>query len=241
MQQAEPWCRGPKLRLLLAEDSPRLTELLQERVHSAGWRMDAFGSMAHAFEAIKSDDYDLLLIDLGLPDGDGIELIKSIRASGKTVPIIVVSARDTIEDRVAGLDAGADDYLTKPFNHLEFLARCRALLRRGHSSSQPVLTVGTLTYDPATTEIALAGNILNLTPRERALLEILMRETGKVVKKHKLEVAMSEFGAEITANAIEVMVSRIRKKLEDYSMPAEIVTVRGIGYLLRDKELNSAA
>ncbi len=229
------------MRLLLAEDSPRLIELLQERVHSAGWRMDSFGSMTHAFEAIKSDDYNLLLIDLGLPDGDGIDLIKSIRASGKTVPIIIVSARDTIEDRVAGLDAGADDYLTKPFNHLEFLARCRALLRRGPLASQPILSVGNLTYDPATTEITIAGSNLNLTPRERALLEILMRETGKVVKKHRLEVAMSEFGAEITANAIEVMVSRIRRKLEEYSMSAEIITVRGIGYLLRDNNLISAA
>jgi two-component system, OmpR family, response regulator len=227
--------------LLLAEDSPRLIELLQERVHGAGWRMDAFGSMANAYDAIKSNDYDLLLIDLGLPDGDGIELIKTIRASGKTVPIIIVSARDTIEDRVAGLDAGADDYLVKPFNHLEFLARCRALLRRGQTTSQPVLSVGALTYDPATTEIALDGNSLNLTPRERALLEILMRESGRVVKKHKLEVAMSEFGAEITANAIEVMVSRIRRKLEECTMTAEIITVRGIGYMLRDNELHSVA
>jgi two-component system, OmpR family, response regulator len=227
------------LRLLLAEDSPRLIELLQERVHAAGWRLDAFSSMANAYEAIKSDDYDLLLIDLGLPDGDGIELIKTIRASGKTVPIIIVSARDTIEDRVAGLDAGADDYLIKPFNHLEFLARCRALLRRGQNSSLPVLTVGLLSYDPATTEIALDGNILNLTPRERALLEILMRESGRVVKKHRLEVAMSEFGAEITANAIEVMISRTRKKLEEYSTSAEIITVRGIGYMLRDNDLRS--
>ena len=118
------------MRLLLVEDTERLRELLTDAVHGAGWRIDAFGCLADAQEAIATSTYDLLLIDLGMPDGDGIDLIRAIRRDGVKTPVLVLTARGAIDDRIVGLDAGADDYLVKPFNHREFLARCRALLRR---------------------------------------------------------------------------------------------------------------
>ncbi len=221
------------MRLLLVEDNPRLIELLSERVHEAGWRIDSLSSIADAEEAVRSDDYDLILVDLGLPDGDGLDLVRSIRASGNAAPIVILTARGTIEERIAGRDAGADDYLVKPFNHGEFLARCRAMLRRAPQALQPVLTAGQLSFDPATASLRCADAEIALSPRERALAELLLRDTGRVVSKRRLEIALSEFGTELSANALELAVSRLRKRLEPLSTGIVIETVRGIGYLLR--------
>ena len=221
------------MRLLLVEDSHRLTELLAERVHEAGWRLDCVQTVRDAEEAIRSGDYDLFLIDLGLPDGDGLELIRSIRLSGVETPVLVLTARGSVEERIAGLDAGADDYLIKPFNHGEFLARCRAMLRRSPQSVPPVLKVGQLSYDPATARFGTDTEEIPLPPRERAVAEILLREGGRVVPKRKLEAALSEFGEQLSTNALELAVSRLRKKLEKAETGASIETVRGIGYLLR--------
>ncbi len=138
------------MRLLLVEDSPRLSELLTERVHEAGWRLDCVGTIAEAAEAVRTGLHDLLLVDLGLPDGDGLDFIRALRRSGTTTPILALTARGSVEDRIAGLDAGADDYLVKPFNHGEFLARCRAMLRRAPQAAAPVLEAGRLAYDPRT-------------------------------------------------------------------------------------------
>jgi two-component system, OmpR family, response regulator len=221
------------MRLLLVEDNPRLIELLSERVHEAGWRIDSLSSIADAEEAVRSDDFDLILLDLGLPDGDGLDLVRSIRAAGNAVPIIILTARGTIEERIAGLDAGADDYLVKPFNHGEFLARCRAMLRRAPRAVQPVLVAGRLSFDPAVATLNCADQEISLAPRERALAELLLRESGRVVSKRKLETALSEFGSEMSANALELAVSRLRKRLEPFDTGITIETVRGIGYLLR--------
>ena len=130
------------MRLLLIEDTQRLRDLLTEAVHGAGWQIDAFGTAADGSDAIATTPYDLLLIDLGLPDGDGLDLIRATRRTGVKAPILVLTARGAVDDRIAGLDAGADDYLIKPFNHREFLARCRALLRRAPVTVMPVLTAG---------------------------------------------------------------------------------------------------
>jgi two-component system, OmpR family, response regulator len=221
------------LRLLLVEDNSRLVELLSERIHGAGWRVDCLATVAEAEVVSRIGEHDLMLIDIGLPDGDGLELIREIRRQGNDVPIIVVSALGSIEDRIAGLDSGADDYLVKPFNHLEFLARCRAMFRRSTSTALQTLSVGKLVYDPLTTSLKIDEEILQFSPRENALLEILLRESGNVVRKTRLETALSEFGSEITPNAIEVMISRVRKKLEMIDAGITIDTVRGIGYLLR--------
>jgi DNA-binding response OmpR family regulator len=222
------------MRLLLVEDTERLRELLTDAVHGAGWRIDAFGCLADAQEAIATSTYDLLLIDLGMPDGDGIDLIRAIRRDGVKTPVLVLTARGAIDDRIVGLDAGADDYLVKPFNHREFLARCRALLRRAPATIMPTLSAGQLVFDCATGLARCDGVELSLAPRERTVLEILLRDFGRVVPKRKLEHGLSEFDDEISANAIEQSVSRLRKKLEAHATKTSLETVRGIGYLLRD-------
>ncbi|MCI4678030.1 response regulator transcription factor [Rhodoblastus acidophilus] len=222
------------MRLLLIEDTPRLRELLIESVHAAGWRIDAFGTCAEAEEALSTTAYDLLLLDLGLPDGDGIELIRALRRQGRRMPILVLTARSAVDERISGLDAGADDYLVKPFNHGEFLARCRALLRRSPEAAPPVLTAGRLVFDPAAGVLTCEGRDLGLTPRERTVAEILMREVGRAVPKRKLEHALSEFGDDISTNAVELAISRLRKKLNAVEPGAALETIRGLGYLLRE-------
>ncbi len=224
------------MRLLLVEDTSRLRELLVEAVHGAGWRVDAVSSVREAEDAISAADYDLLLVDLGLPDGDGLGLIRDLRRKKLSAPILVLTARSTIDERIAGLDAGADDYLVKPFNHGEFLARCRALLRRSPTTLQPQLAAGRLLLDVSTGLVKSGESDVSLAPRERTVLEILMRDVGAVVNKRKLEHALSEFGDERSSNAVELAVSRLRKKLEGIETDVSLETVRGVGYLLRENK-----
>jgi DNA-binding response OmpR family regulator len=223
------------MRLLLVEDTPRLRDLLTEAVHAAGWRIDAVGSLADAEEAIATTPYDLLLVDLGLPDGDGLDLIRATRRARHKTPILILTARGAIDERIAGLDAGADDYLVKPFNHGELLARCRALLRRSPHTAEPALQAGSLTFDIASGSVTFNGEELALAPRERAVLEILMRDAGRVANKRKLEHTLSEFGEEFSSNALETVVSRLRKKLDATTTGLSLETIRGVGYLLREK------
>ena len=224
------------MRLLLVEDTARLRDLLTEAVHTAGWRIDAVATLADAEAALATTPYDLLLVDLGLPDGDGLDLIRMARRAGNRTPILILTARAAIDERIAGLDAGADDYLVKPFNHGELLARCRALLRRAPNATEPDLQAGSLVFDVASGSVTCNGSELALAPRERAVLEILMREAGRVVNKRKLEHALSEFGEEFSSNALETAVSRLRKKLDGTPTGVSLETVRGVGYLLREKK-----
>ena len=222
------------MRLLLVEDNPRLQELLTESVHGAGWQIDVFGTVGDGQEAVATTPYDLLLIDLGLPDGDGLDLIRDIRRDGVKTPILALTARGAIDERIAELDAGADDYLVKPFNHREFLARCRALLRRAPDTAPVLLVAGRLSFDPASGVLTCGESEVALTPRERAIFEVLMRDVGRVTPKRKLEHAVSEFGDELSTNAVELSLSRLRKKLDGQKAGAAIETVRGVGYLLRE-------
>jgi two-component system, OmpR family, response regulator len=221
------------MRLLLVEDSSRLTELLGEAVREAGWRLDAVGTLADAEAAVADGEHDLILLDLGLPDGDGLDLVRAMRRAANLTPILILTARGSVDDRIAGLDAGADDYLVKPFHHKEFLARCRAMLRRSPMAVFPVIEVGSLAYDPATATLACAGEPVPLPPRERALCELLLREAGRLVPRRRLETALSEYGDEMSSNALDLAVSRLRRKLETYPTGIEIATVRGLGYLMR--------
>lgn len=222
------------MRLLLVEDTPRLQQLLTEAIHGAGWRIDAVGTVADANEAKATTPYDLLLVDLGLPDGDGLDFVRSVRRAGDKTPILVITARGAVDDRIAGLDAGADDYLVKPFNHREFLARCRALLRRAPDTVMPVLAAGSITLDVAAGAATCSGVDLGLAPRERTVLEILLRDVGRVVPKRRLEHALSEFGDELSSNAVETAVSRLRKKLDGHASGTALETIRGVGYMLRE-------
>jgi DNA-binding response OmpR family regulator len=220
--------------LLLVEDSARLTELLGERVRGAGWRLDTVDTAAAAQNAAAAVAYDLVLLDLGLPDGDGMAVMKELRRAGFAAPILVITARASIEDRVAALDNGADDYLVKPFNHLELLARCRALLRRATSRLVDEIAVGALSFDPATSAVRVGGEVISIAPRERSILDLLMRNADKVVPKEQIESTLSEFGDEISTNAVELAISRLRRRLYQYDHGVKLETIRGIGYMLRE-------
>lgn len=223
------------MRLLLVEDSTRLRELVSETVRQAGWRIDAVGSLEEAQASFDAAAYDLVLLDLGLPDGDGLDFLRAIRRQRSTTPVLVLTARGAVDERIAGLDAGADDYLTKPFNNGELLARSRALLRRAPAMA-PVLEAGRLRFDLARLEVSCGDETLPLTPRERAVLEILMRDFGKVTPKRVLEHKLSDFDEDISANAIDLHLSRLRKKIAACDAGIAIETVRGVGYLLRETD-----
>jgi DNA-binding response OmpR family regulator len=221
------------VRLLLVEDSSRLRHLLGEVISGAGWNVDAFASAADGRLAAASVTYDLALIDLGLPDGDGLDLIHGLRSGGATLPVLILTARGGVDARVVGLDAGADDYLVKPFNNRELLARCRALLRRSPAMLGQVLDFGGLSFDPQSRGVKLNGAPVKLTPRECSLLEILMRNAGRVVPRTRIEAALSSFDTQLSANALDLAMSRLRRGLgRDCGLVLE--TVRGVGYLLRN-------
>jgi two-component system OmpR family response regulator len=224
------------VRLLLVEDSLRLQELLADPLRRAGYGLDAVGTVAELLSSVAVVQYDLIIVDLGLPDGDGLVAIRSLRSLGHSTPILIITARGSVEDRVIGLDSGADDYLIKPFNHAELLARVRALLRRPSELQGPVLKFGGVELDEARGEVSCSGKPIELRLSERRLLAVLMRRSGSVVAKSTIEDALSEIGRELSANAVEVLVSRLRKALSEGSTGVTIETVRGIGYRLRLNE-----
>ncbi|MBA9036684.1 response regulator [Rhizobium leguminosarum] len=222
------------MRILLIEDSTRLRELLCEAVREAGWRIDAFASAEEGRLALATVSYDLLLLDLGLPDEDGLNVLKSLRLAKNQIPVLVLTARGAIDERITGLDAGADDYLAKPFHNGELIARIRALMRRAPVTVMPILEFAAVDFDVASQQVTCNGSEIALAPSEKALLELLMRHGGNVVSKQKMEHAFSEFGDERSSNAVELAVSRLRKKLDGHPIEAAIETVRGVGYMLRE-------
>jgi DNA-binding response OmpR family regulator len=226
------------MRLLMAEDSVRLQELLRETLRR-DYRLDIVSSCSDLVSATEAVSYDLLIVDLGLPDGDGIDAIRELRARKITAPILIMTARDAVEDRIRGLDSGADDYLTKPFNNGELLARIRALLRRPALVSAPVLKLGPLEYDETTGQVLMNGKFVDLRPSERKLLAVLMRYNGTIAPKSSIEEQLSEFDREITSNALEILVSRLRKAIGASGVnEVRIETIRGIGYALRTRGPN---
>ena len=221
------------MRLLLVEDSERLRQLLGENLREADYALDIVASAAEFRAAVRSVNFDLFIVDLGLPDGDGLQLIRELRASDCRTPVLVITARAAVDDRIAALDGGADDYLIKPFNHAELLARVRALLRRPRELRDPIMQIGGLVFNEVTSDVRIDGQSLSLRPSERRLLCMLMRRVGSIVPKAIIEEAMSEFGREMSANAIEALVSRLRKALDDRCTAVTIDTIRGVGYALK--------
>jgi two-component system response regulator QseB/two-component system response regulator TctD len=219
------------VRLLLIEDNPRLRELVAETIHEAGWRIDAFATAAEGRLALASAEYDLLLLDLGLPDEDGLDVLRGIRRSAQPLPILILTARGAVDERIAGLDAGADDYLVKPFDPSELEARIRAQLRRTRSNRTVEITVGALAFDSTARAFTLAGRDLALTPRETAVLEALVLRAGRPVRKEALFTTVFGHDDEAAPSAIEIYVHRLRKKLEGSGVG--IATLRGLGYVLR--------
>lgn len=222
----------PTMRLLLVEDNARLAALVGEGLEKQGFAVDWYETVDGAEHAQTVAHYDLLLVDLGLPDGDGLDLIRAMRRRRNSTPILVLTARGGLDDRVAGLDAGADDYLVKPFQIPELAARCRALLRRPGNALDAVLTAGDIVLVPAERTIRVSGQAIEATPREVALLEQLLRRSGHVVAKPALENALYSMDAEVTPNALEATVSRLRKRLAAAASDVQIKTVHGVGYAL---------
>lgn len=220
------------MRLLLVEDNARLASLIRDGLDRQGFAVDWCETVDGAEHALKMNDYDLILLDLGLPDGEGLDLVRGLRRRQDMMPILILTARGGLDDRVLGLDAGADDYLVKPFQVPELAARCRALLRRPGASLGTELSVGNVMLHSAERSVAVAGTTVDATPREVDLLECLLRRAGHVVAKPALENALYSMDAEVTPNALEACISRLRKRLNAAGADVQIRTVHGIGYAL---------
>ena len=223
------------MRLLVVEDELRIVDILKDVLESAGFTVDAVNTATGARNALSDIPYDAVILDLGLPDGDGLEVLKSARAQGLQIPILVLTARDAINDRVSGLDAGADDYLVKPFAIQELVSRIKALLRRPGGALGAVLEAGNLAFDTIGREVAISGNPVQLSRRELSILEILLRRFGRVVPKDVLEEKLYAFDQEPESNAVSVHVHHLRRKLKTQAASVEVHTVRGIGYLLNEQ------
>jgi DNA-binding response OmpR family regulator len=222
------------LRILLIEDEARIIELVSRALAREGFVVDAFSTCADGHEALSDIHYDAAILDLGLPDGDGLALLAAIRSCGNRLPILVLTAKDTVEDRVNGLDTGADDYLVKPFAMSELIARAKALLRRPGSALGTILSAGNVVYDTIGRDVRVASAALALPRRELAILEHLMRRLGRVMPKAVLEEKLYGIDDELESNAIPVHVHHLRRRLLDAGATVEIHTVRGIGYLLAE-------
>lgn len=218
------------MRILLVEDDAMIGASVQRGLRQGGHAVDWVRDGVAAGLALHDTPYDLLLLDLGLPKRDGIEVLRELRAAGSTLPVLVLTARDAVSDRIRGLDAGADDYVLKPFDLDELAARVRALARRGRGTAEPVLSRGALALDPAAHAVTLDGAPVKLSAREFALLEALFEADGKPLSRARLEERVYGWGEEVESNAIEVHIHALRRKLG----PGWIRNLRGVGYYLSE-------
>ena len=216
------------MRILLIEDDTILGAAVRDHVAAAGHPVDWVGRLDEAALHLDAAPYDLVLLDLMLPDGRGIPFLRELRRKGSVVPVIILTAMDRIADRIEGLNAGADDYLTKPFDLAELSARLAAVARRYAGNPNPLIELGDLSVDLAARTVTRGGKAVDLTAREWALFEALLRHPGQILSKVQLEDRLYDFDSEIGSNTIEVHVSRLRKKLG----PGAVETLRGLGYRL---------
>ena len=218
------------MRILLAEDDPLLGEALAKHLTHGGHAVDWVRDGAAADAALRAQSFDLVVLDLGLPRLPGRDVLRNMRQRALATPVLIITAADAIADRVAGLDAGADDYLTKPFALAELEARIRALIRRSHGHDQNVLVNGPLAFDTAARTATVAGCNVELSSRELAVLELLLMRCGRVIAKEQFVEHLCGWDQDVTDNAIEVYVHRLRRKLEPAGV--HVQTVRGLGYCL---------
>ena len=216
------------MRVLLVEDAPGLGEAVREQIADDGHAVDWVQRLEHANNSVRSTPYDLILLDLMLPDGRGLDFLRQQRSAGNVTPVIILTAQDQISDRIAGLNAGADDYLVKPFDLFELSARVAAVARRYSGNPNPQIKLGELQIDMNARTVQRAGITVDLTAREWALFEALLGHPGQLFSKAQLEDKLYAFGAEVESNTIEVYISRLRKKLGRDLLE----TVRGMGYRL---------
>lgn len=223
------------MRVLVVEDEPDVREFLLRVVREAAWAADAAPDGERALEAMARNEYDLAVVDVGLPGIDGFELCKRLRARNDRTPVLLLTARNAVNDRVRGLDAGADDYLAKPFAVEELFARLRALARRPVQSLEPVLRLVDLTLDPAT-RVAMRGEMeIELTAREFALLEYFLRNPRRALSRSDILEHVWDDNFEPVANAVDVLVGRVRRKIDRAGSVPLLHTVRGVGYALTDR------
>lgn len=220
--------RGTALRILLVEDESALGEGIRVALKPEGYTVDWVQDGASALHALSHEAFDLAILDLGLPRLDGLEVLSRLRAGANPVPVLVLTARDATEDRIAGLDAGADDYLVKPFDVNELKARLRALLRRSFQRPQPILSHGEIRLDPVKHQVSYRGQAVPLQRKEFLLLHELLAQPGRVLTRDKLQQSLYGWGDEAESNTLEVHIHHLRKKL----YPELIRTVRGVGYLV---------
>ena len=214
------------MRVLVVEDDPMIGRAVVNGMQDAGYAVDWVRDGAAAELALGHGAYDLALLDLGLPGKDGLEVLKSVRRARSDVPVLIITARDAVADRVAGLDVGADDYLVKPFDLDELLARARAVIRRRAGRGNPEIVHGALSLDPVRRRVSFRGAPVELSAREFAILEALLQEPGAVVSRDRLEDAVYGWGAEVGSNTVEVHLHHLRRKLAAHL----IHNVRGVGY-----------
>ncbi len=217
------------MRVLLVEDDPMIGKAVQDALRDASYAADWVTDGLSALNGAASQHYDLVLLDLGLPGKDGLDVLRTIRGRDNAVPLLIITARDGLEERVQGLDAGADDYVLKPFAMTELMARIRAVLRRKAGAAQPLLSNGVLNLDPATREAANEGQApVQLSNREFALLQALMVRPGAILSRAELEDRVYGWGEEVESNAVEYLIHALRKKLGSTS----IKNVRGVGWMV---------
>ena len=229
------WPQNRAMRLLLVEDNARLSDLIAGGLAKEGLATDTVTTRAECLSALATTHFSVVILDLGLPDGDGLSVLQHMRALGSSTPVLVLTARLSVGDRVKGLHHGADDYLGKPFAFEELVARVRALLRRPTAYLGRELRLGNFTFDVEGREIAVAGAQYVLAPREALVLEVLMRRPNRVVPKKILEDQLYGLSADGSANAVEVSVHRLRKQLIETGAHVAIHTVRGVGYLIKEE------
>jgi DNA-binding response OmpR family regulator len=222
------------MRLLIVEDNEKLATLMAKLLSDNLYSVDTVAGIDDARAAIEMVDYDVILLDLSLPDGDGTEILRSLRRNGKATRILVATARGDVVQRVETLNDGADDYLVKPFSLDELLARIRALLRRPGETKQVVLTAGQLALDTESLTLRVTGNVTPLPRRELGVLLTLLNNQGRLVPRRKLEEAVYSFDNEVTPNAIEAAVSRLRRRLDSLNAAVTITAMRGVGYILAE-------
>jgi two-component system OmpR family response regulator len=218
------------VKILIAEDDQVLADGLQRTLRKAGYAVEHVASGSEADAALSDHEFDLLILDLGLPKLHGLEVLRRLRGRGAATPVLILTATDSVEERVKGLDLGADDYMAKPFALLELEARVRALTRRGLGTASTVLRHGPLSFDSTGRVAYLNDQMVELSARELSLLEVLLQRAGRLVSKDQLVERLCEWGDEVSTNAIEVYIHRLRKKIEQG--PVRIATVRGLGYCL---------
>jgi DNA-binding response OmpR family regulator len=222
------------MRLLVIEDERDLAGLIRGAMERGGFAVDEAGTARAADDYLRVAAYDAAILDLGLPDGDGLFLLRQLRRQGSAMPVLILTARDAPEDRVTGLDAGADDYLIKPFHMPELIARIRALLRRPNAALGVSLSLGNVVLDTASRQTLVAGADVSLSVRETSMLEILLRGQGRVVTREVLENRLYSFDAQLGSNALEVLVHRLRRRLQESGATPTVHTVRGVGYLMAE-------